>query len=152
MGAAGNVVPVLYHGTLKEHVPAILERGIERGEGWGGAGTSGAFLSGTPEGALYWAKIAYQREHGEKVEPDRFNRVHGHEADELLAVLTVQIPDDQVGLLRADEEQFEDVHADFPPEDWRQSLKVIGDVRFDGEIPPTWIRDVIPPGAIERIG
>src|SRR3990170_8090904 len=41
LGAAENVAPVLYHGTLKEHVPAILERGIERGEGWGGAGTSG---------------------------------------------------------------------------------------------------------------
>jgi hypothetical protein len=150
MGAAGNVAPVLYHGTMKEHLPAILEQGIARGEGWGGANTSGAFLSGSPEGALYWAKIAYQRERGEKVEPDRFNRVHGHEADQLLAVVTVQVPDDQVDRLKADEEQFEDVGADFSPDDWRQSLEKIGDVRFEGEIPPAWIRDVIPPSAIEK--
>lgn len=150
MGSAAHEVPALYHGTLKQHLPAILKHGIERGEGWGGAGTSGAFLAGTPAGALYWAKIAYQREHGEKVEPERFDRAHGHEADELLAILKVQIPDDQADLLRADEEQFEDVQADFPAEDWRQSLKAIGDVRFDGEIPPGWIVDVIPPSAIQR--
>jgi len=135
----------LFHGTLLEHVPAILERGIERGEGWGGAGTSGAFLSGTPQGALYWAKMAHQREHSERLEIHRFDRDHGREIDELLAVLAVQVPDDQAGRLRADEEQFEDVHADFDPSDWRQSLKVIGDVRFDGGIPPGWIVEVIRP-------
>jgi hypothetical protein len=143
--SGARAVPVLFHGTLVQHVPAILEHGIERGEGWGGAGTSGAFLSGSLEGALYWAKIAYQREHGEKVEPERFDRVHGHEADQLIAVVAVQVPDDQVDRLRADEEQFEDVGADFPPDDWRQSLEKIGDVRFDGELPPEWIVEVIPP-------
>jgi hypothetical protein len=142
-GARG--IPILFHGTLLEHVPAILRDGIERGEGWGGAGTSGAFLSGTLEGALYWAKMAYQREHGEKLEAHSFDRDRGHEIDRLLAVLAVQIPNDQAELLRADEEQFEDVHADFPPEDWRQSLKVIGDVRFDGEVLPEWIVEVISP-------
>lgn len=43
----------LYHGTLAKHVKSIRQRGIEVGEGWGGAGTSGVFLSGSPEGALY---------------------------------------------------------------------------------------------------
>jgi GNAT superfamily N-acetyltransferase len=148
--ARAPIAPVLYHGTLLESVPAILERGIERGEGWGGAGTSGVFLSKTPEGALYWAKIAYQRDRGERMEIYHFDREHGQEADRLLAVLTVQVPDDQVGLLRADEEQFEDVGADFPADDWRQSLEKIGDARFEGEVPPAWIRDVIPPSAIER--
>lgn len=141
----------LFHGTLLEYVPAILERGIERGEGWGGAGTSGAFLSGTPQGALYWAKMAYQREHSGKLEAHRFDRDHGHEADNLLSVLAVQVPDGQTELLRADEEQFEDVHADFPPEDWRQSLKVIGDVRFEGEVPPTWIMEVILPSRLTSL-
>jgi hypothetical protein len=140
-----HTVPALYHGTLLENVPAILERGIERGEGWGGAGTSGAFLSKTPQGALYWAKIAYQRDRNERMEILHFDRDHGYEIDKLLAILVVQIPDDQAGLLRADEEQFEDVGADFPAEDWRQSLEKIGDVRFEGEIPPAWVVDVKHP-------
>lgn len=142
-------IPALFHGTLIELVPTILEHGIDRGEGWGGAGTSGAFLSGTPKGALYWAKMAYQREHGEKLEAHRFDRDHGGEVDRLLSVLVVQVPDAKTELLRADEEQFEDVHADFPPEDWRRSLEVIGDVRFDGEIPPEWIVSVIRPSSVE---
>lgn len=148
MGAAENVVPILFHGTLKEHLPVILEQGISQGEGWGGAGTSGAFLSKTQGGALYWAKMAYQREHGGKLEAYSFNRDHGRGADDLLAVLAVQIPDAQINRLKADEEQFEDVHADFPADDWRQSLEKIGDVRFEGEIPREWIVEVILPSAI----
>jgi len=143
-------VPILFHGTLKKSVPEILKNGISKGEGWGGANTSGAFLAKTPGGALYWAKIAYQREHGERLEEYHFDRDHGKDADELLAVLAVQIPDDQVGRLRADEEQFEDMGADFPVDDWRQSLEKIGDVRFEGEIPSAWILEVIPPSKVQR--
>lgn len=142
-------MPVLFHGTLLENVPSILERGIERGEGWGGANTSGAFLSGTSEGALYWAKIAYQRAHEEDLEVYDFDRDHGHEIDSLLAILAVNVPENATSELRADEEQFEDVHADFPATDWEQSLKVIGDVRFDGEIPKEWIVEVIPPSKVK---
>ena len=142
----------LFHGTLREHLPAIMEHGIERGEGWGGAGTSGVFLSRTPEGALYWAKMAYQREYGEKLEVTRFDRDHGAEIDDLLAVLVVEIPDEVLDRLRADEEQFEDVGADFSPDDWRRSLEVIGDVRFDGEIPWEWIREILQPSGIEAQG
>lgn len=142
-------MPKLFHGTLVQNIPEILANGIEVGEGWGGAGTSGAFLSGTPEGALYWAKIAYQREHGEKLEVYNFGRAHGHEADRLVAVVAVEIPEDEAGRLMADEEQFEDVQASFDPTDWRESLRVIGDVRFDGPIPPDWVTEVIRPTDIE---
>lgn len=139
---------ILFHGTLQEHLPAILENGIQYGEGWGGAGTSGVFLSKTPEGALYWAKLAYQREHEEDLEAYRFDRAHGHEIDDLLAVLAVEIPEAETKRLYADVEQFEDVHADFAATDWRKSLEVIGDVRFDGIVPPTWVVEVIQPSRI----
>lgn len=138
-------MPILFHGTLTEHLPEIFRKGIEPGAGWGGAGTFGTFLSGTPEGALYWAKLAYQRTHNEKMEVYRFDRDHGHEADRLIAILVVEIPEKETGKLKADEEQFEDVGADLDPSDWKQSLIVIGDVRFDGPIPPEWIREVVPP-------
>lgn len=143
---------LLYHGTLAPSVDEILDRGIQVGEGWGGAGTSGVFLSGTPEGALYWAKMAYQRINDEKMEIHRFDRDHGHEMDRLLAVLAVEIPDKETDRLKADEEQFEDVGADFDPEDWEQSLDVIGDVRFEGAIPPRWIREVILPSEVKPMG
>lgn len=141
-------MPVLFHGTLIQYLSKILENGIEVGEGWGGAGTSGVFLSGTPEGALYWAKMAYQRTNDEKMEAHRFDRDHGHEIDELLGLVVVEIPENKTKKLMADEEQFEDVHANFSPKDWRKSLKVIGDVRFDGPIPPGWVKEVIWPSKI----
>jgi hypothetical protein len=140
----------LFHGTLTRHLPEILSNGISEGEGWGGAGTSGTFLSGSIEGALYWAKMAYQRETGEKMEAHRFDRDHGHHADELIAVLVVEIPKVEEGRLKADEEQFEDVGADFDPSDWRRSLKEIGDVRFEGPIPREWIQEVVPPSEAKR--
>jgi hypothetical protein len=142
----------LYHGTLRGHLPKIMKEGIEVGEGWGGAGTSGTFLSGTPGGALYWAKMAYQREHGEKLEVHTFDRDHGHEIDHLVSVVTVIVPESEEVRLMADEEQFEDVQADFDPRDWRQSLEKIGDVRFNGPIPPDWISDVIIPSRIDKKG
>jgi hypothetical protein len=145
-------MPKLFHGTLIENIPEILSNGIEAGEGWGGAGTSGAFLSGTPAGALYWAKMAYQRTNSEKMEVHRFDRDHGQEVDHLLAVVAVEIPEDETGRLMADEEQFEDVLARFDPTDWRESLKAIGDVRFDGPIPADWVTEVIRPTDIELKG
>lgn len=146
---SGSGIPKLYHGTLTENLPEILANGINVGEGWGGAGTSGTFLSASPEGALYWAKMAYQRTHGEKMEVYGFDRDHGREADNLLAVIEVQIPEDQAGKLMADEEQFEDVGARFSPGDWKQSLKVIGDVRFNGPVPRPWIGNIINPTDIK---
>lgn len=144
--ADGSIV--LYHGTLLEFLPEIKAHGIERGEGWGGAGTSGAFLSGTPEGALYWAKMAYQRTHEGDLEIWRFDRAHGHEVDDLLAIVAVRIPAGETGKLMADVEQFEDVGARFDPSDWRRSLEVIGDVRFEGEIPPGWIEGEVQPSRV----
>lgn len=143
------IVPKLYHGTLVKYVPEILEKGIEEAEGWGGASTVGAFLSGTPQGALYWAKMKHQMMNDERVEVHIFDRDHGHEADNLLAVLLVEVPSSEEYRLKADQEQFEDVMADFSPNDWRQSLEKIGDVRFDGSIPPGWIRGVIRPSQIK---
>lgn len=143
-------MPILFHGTLTEHLPAILKNGIEPGAGWGGAGTFGTFLSGTIDGALYWAKLAYQRTHDGKMEIHRFDRDHGREADRLIAVLAVEIPESETGKLKADEEQFEDVGVDLDPDDWKQSLIVIGDVRFDGQIPAAWIREVIPPSDAKK--
>lgn len=144
------MIPKLFHGTLAHHINDILENGITMGEGWGGAGTEGVFLSGTPEGALYWAKMAYQRANDGKLEAYSFDRDHGREADRLIAVVAVQIPKAHSKHLMADEEQFEDVGADFEPDDWRQSLEKIGDVRFNGMIPPEWLREVISPSEIER--
>jgi hypothetical protein len=142
-------MPTLYHGTLVENLPQIYAQGIEQGEGWGGAGTTGVFLSGTPQGALYWAKMAHQRATGEKMEEHRFDRDHGHHADELIAVLAVEIPDDRTDDLKADLEQFEDVLVDFSPDDWKQSLEKIGDVRFNGPIPSDWVQGRIAPSIIE---
>lgn len=140
--------PILYHGTLVEHLPEISRKGLEETEGWGGAGTRGVFLSGTPQGALYWAKMAYQRANGGKLEVHSFDRDHGAQADSLLAVIEVRIPAEYADVLKADEEQFEDVGADFPPDDWRQSLEKIGDVRFAGAIPARWLGRAISPSEI----
>lgn len=142
---------ILYHGTLVPNVSKILAHGIKRSEGWGGTGTSGTFLSGTPEGALYWGKLAYQREHGEDMDTFKFDRNHGHEVDQLIAILSVEIPQNQTKNLMADVEQFEDVGADFDPNDWKQSLKAIGDVRFDGPIPSKWVREVFRPSDIRSV-
>lgn len=139
----------LYHGTLASHVPVIRRRGIAPGEGWGGAGTTGAFLSGTPRGALYWAKLTWQREHGEKLEAERFDRMHAHHADSLLGIVVVDVPAAAQARLRADEEQMEDVgEPDMDPADWRRSLLITGDVRYDEKIPPTWIAGTMLPSAI----
>lgn len=135
---------VLYHGTLRGRVPSIKRRGIDVGEGWGGAGTSGVFLSRTPEGALYWAKMAFLRDRGEKLEVARFDRKHGQRMSKLLSVLEVTIPASELGRLKVDMEQAEDVGFEGSEDDWRASLEQIGDVRFDGVVPPEWIRPLAP--------
>jgi len=129
----------LYHGSILGRVPSILARGIDVGEGWGGAGTSGVFLSGSPEGALYWAKMAFLRDRGEKLEVASFDRKYGPRMHKLIAVLGVRIPASETGRLRADMEQAEDVGFEGTDEDWEASLDQIGDVRFDGQVPLEWI-------------
>jgi hypothetical protein len=130
----------LFHGTLRENLPEILRDGISVGEGWGGAGTSGVFLSRTREGALYWAKLAWQRANEEKLEVERFDRRFPNPY-EVLAVVEVEIPPDCLVSLKADLEQEEDMNLDQPldPDDWQASLDLIGDVRFDGPVRPEWL-------------
>lgn len=129
-----NVGAVLYHGTERHNLATIEEEGLHMGEGWGGAGTNGVFLSGSPEGALYWAKQSYSMRRGEKAE--HFDRHHGE--DEVV-VLEVNIPVEFLSSLKADMEQAEDVGFDGSEDDWERALEEIGDVRFDGPIPPEWI-------------
>jgi hypothetical protein len=129
----------LYHGTLRKNLKAIMTHGLTESSGWGGAGTSGVYLSSTKEGALYWAKMAYMREIEEEMELARFDRRYGKNANQLLAVLTVTIPPEALQNLQADMEQAEDVEYDGDPADWQASLDQIGDARFQGRVPPEWI-------------
>ena len=130
-----------YHGTLRELLPQIMREGIEEGEGWGGANTKGVFLSDSPEGALYWAKLAYlrQQETGLGLEPERFDRHFGHQQDKLLAIVKVTIPVTQFNNLRADIEQSEDYGFEGQEKDWEMSIQQIGDARYVGPIPPQWL-------------
>jgi hypothetical protein len=130
----------LYHGTLREYLDPILRGGIEVGEGWGGAGTSGVFLSKTVDGAVYWAKMGYQREHEERMEISKFDPANLKE----LAVVKVSVPADKTENLRADMEQADDVGFEGDETDWQASLKEIGDVRYDGEVPASWVSEVDP--------
>jgi hypothetical protein len=130
----------LYHGTLRSSLPGILKKGIEVGEGWGGAGTNGVYLSASPEGALYWAKLQHQKINDEKLEIDRFDRSHtSRDTDRLLAIVEVTIPAEKLDDLKADMEQAEDVGFDGSEDDWQASLDEIGDTRFDGHVPPEWV-------------
>ena len=130
---------VLYHGTLRSRLDSIMEQGLQGGAGWGGAGTHGVYLSGTPDGALYWAKIAYMSEQEEDLEPERFDRKYGKDADKLLVVLEVRIPAEAVDNLRADMEQAEEYGFEGDAEDWQAGLEEIGDVMYEGNIPSEWI-------------
>ena len=134
-----NESVILYHGTLKEKVPAILRDGLKKSIGWGEAGTEGVYLSGTRAGAEYWAKIAYMSANDERLESGIFDREYGDRKDELIRVLRVEIPMSAIGNLRADMEQAEEYGFEGESEDWQQSLNVIGDVMYDGDIPSNWI-------------
>jgi len=135
-----------WHGTTRDRLPEILRSGLEPSEGWGGAGTFGVYLSGTPEGALYWAKIAYQLANDEKMEARRFDRKHGDRIVELLAIVSVTVPPEAIKNLRADMEQAEDVRFKGEPKDWEASLDQIGDVMYDGEVPAAWVTEAELPG------
>jgi len=130
----------LYHGTTRAALPSILARGLEPSAGWGGAGTEGVYLAGSPQGALYWAKMSWQCERGEKMDAERFDRAHP-DPSKVLAVLAVQVPAEAVDRLKADEEQFEDYGVELDPDDWQGSLVEIGDVRFEGHVPPEWLSE-----------
>lgn len=133
---------VFYHGAPRKALASILKKGLEPSEGWGGAGTFGVYLAGTPEGALYWAKLAWQRAHDEKMEASRFDRKYGDRVGELLAVVEVRIPPEAIKNLKADMEQAEDVGFEGDASDWEASLKEIGDVMYDGSVPAAWVREV----------
>lgn len=130
---------VLYHGTTRKHLAKIMRQGLKASGGYGGAGTFGTYLSGSKDGALYWAKKAFMLDNGEKGEIERFDRKYGKRQDELLAILQVNIPASAIDKLRADMEQAEDVGFEGGPENWQVSLEQIGDVMFDGNIPASWL-------------
>lgn len=134
-----NETVTLYHGTLKENVPSILSGGLKVSSGWGGAGTEGVYLSKTPSGAEYWAKIAYMSKNEESLEPEKFDRKYGDKKQDLISILRIVIPTSEMDNLRADMEQAEDYGFEGESEDWQQSLDVIGDVMYAGDIPSTWI-------------
>ncbi len=131
-----------WHGTQRKKLAKVLESGLEPSEGWGGAGTFGVYLAGSPESALYWAKTAFMLAKGEKLDVGRFDFKYGDRVDELLAIVSVTIPPEAITNLRADMEQAEDVGFEGDPDDWEASLDEIGDVMYDGKIPAKWVREV----------
>lgn len=137
-----NPAPVLYHGTTRAAVRKILKSGLRTTAGWGGAGTEGVYLSGSPAGALAWAMQSLLTKTGEGGDVSRFFRKH--RLDEL-ALLEVRIPEDELVNLKADMEQAEDVQYDGEEDDWQAALEQIGDVRFDKPIPAAWLRMLSAP-------
>lgn len=133
---------VLYHGTLRKLLAQIQQQGLKPSVGWGGADTEGVYLSKTTNGALYWAKLAYQNSIGGRLEADRFDRNNSKQQNDILVVLRVNIPYTHVSNLRADMEQAEDYGFDGDELDWQASLQQIGDVRYEGVIPSAWIQVV----------
>jgi GNAT superfamily N-acetyltransferase len=136
---------VLYHGTFKPFVPSILKDGLTPATGWGGANTTGVFLSGSPEGARYWGRYAAASNldldgdgdadfdgNAERYERRFPSLPH-------VQVLRVTVPANKVKNLRADMEQAEDVGFEGGAEDWQESLAAIGDVMYAGPVPAAWI-------------
>ena len=136
---------VLYHGTFKPFVPSILKDGLTPATGWGGANTTGVFLSGSPEGARYWGRYAAASNldldgdgdadfdgNAERYERRFPSLPH-------VQVLRVTVPANKVKNLRADMEQAEDVGFEGGAADWQESLAAIGDVMYAGPIPAAWI-------------
>jgi hypothetical protein len=136
----------LYHGTLKENLKNIMKKGLSPSSGWGGGDTYGIYLSKMPEGALYWAKIAFRVKKNEQMDLEKLERKYGKQMEENLAVLEVKIPFEALDNLRADMEQAEDYDFEGEETDWQESLEVIGDVMYDGLIPPKWLKIVSKSG------
>jgi hypothetical protein len=139
--ASSPMAPVLYHGTTTEALPSILSGGLKVVPGWGGAGTEGVYLSNSKTGALMWAMSSLLSKTGEGGDPSRFFRKHS--LDEL-ALVEVRIPESELENLKADMEQAEDYQYDGEEDDWQASLDQIGDVRFDGPVPASWITALSP--------
>ncbi len=144
-----NALPevVLYHGTLKSSVRPILQKGLQSTSGWGGANTEGVYLSGSIDGAAYWALYAYAREHESDMDvppsEEEWKALIRERSKRHIAVLEIRVPPEYQQHLRADMEQAEDVQYTGTDEDWQEALKQIGDVRYTGgTIPPQWISEV----------
>jgi len=138
---------ILYHGTTKDRLPEIKRQGLLPSYGWGMAGTKGVYLTKYKDVAKYWAKLRFLgslQEQGENIQVEEtfFDRKFGDKSDDLLAVLQVTIPPNKLSNLFADMEQAEDVGFSGEDSDWELSLKEIGDVRYNGKIPPTWISPI----------
>ena len=139
---------VLYHGTFKDFVPSILRDGLTPATGWGGANTTGVFLSGSFEGARRWGRYAAASnldldgdgESDFSGDAERYERRFPSLPH--VQVLRVTIPATKVKHLRADMEQAEEFGFEGKPTDWRGSLKAIGDVMYAGPIPAAWIEVV----------
>jgi len=125
----------LYHGTLTESLQPILKNGLNPSPGWV-FGNQGVFLSSSKKGALYWAKMGFLARMGEKLDPSRFERKYNRN---LLTVIKVRIPGTHLKNLRADMEQSEDFEVEIEENDWKEALRVMGDVLYKGTIPPEWI-------------
>lgn len=138
--SSAKTIPILYHGTQRKYIDSIMKDGIRTTEGRGGAGTSGVYLSATPQGALYWAKDNFVMDHPEIKEISRLDRHYtSEELEEMFVVLKVKIPANKTSFLKADMEQAEDVGFEGSDKDWESSLEQIGDVVFEEKIPSAWI-------------
>ena len=139
---------ILYHGTTKDRLPKIKRQGLLPSHGWGWAGTKGVYLTKYKDVAKYWAKLRFLgnlQEKGDenvRMEDTFFDRKFGDKSGELLSILQVTIPPNKLSNLFVDMEQAEDVGFSGEDSDWELSLKEIGDVRYNGKIPPNWIRPI----------
>lgn len=59
--------------------------------------------------------------------------------EDLISILRIVIPASETKNLKADMEQAEEYGFKGKSEDWQQSLDVIGDVMYAGDIPSNWI-------------
>lgn len=138
--SASKAAPVLYHGTTKKAASKILKSGIKTTVGWGGANSEGVFLSGSKTGALMWAMSSLLSKNDEGGDPSKFF-ARGYSLDDL-ALIEVHVSADKLSDLKADMEQAEDYQYDGDEDDWEASLDQIGDVRFDGSVPASWLKEV----------
>jgi len=131
---------LLYHGTLKDRVPAILSEGLKKGFGWGGYGSEGVFLAPTVDVAMTWAKIAavhaYNEDSDESLDDDEYDRLPSKW--KRATVLEVKIPDAYVSKLLPDVEQAEDYGFD-PEEVTLEESLGYGAAMYPGNVPKSWV-------------